>query len=123
MARLHSRKLIRSTPIVNADGIVTVWRFEVEFVDSATKWSRSYEFDHILPEDSKLKPSDFKQADILGFIPQTYDHIFEAHWQSMHPEPATPVKEEVVVVEEETTPAPTKKVTKVVANTSNTVSK
>jgi hypothetical protein len=98
MARSHTRTLTKATPTVRtADDAVINWKFTVDFVDSLNGWSRTYDFDVDLPESSIKTPSDFSKADILALIPETYDHIYEAHWQSQNPDPNPAPAVEAVV--------------------------
>ena len=94
MARSHKRIIKKATPTVrSADGIVKSWDIDVVFVDDLDGWNRTYSFSESDLEWMKKKPTDFTEADLLKFIPGTYDHIFEAHYDSMHP--GEPVEEKV----------------------------
>lgn len=92
MARSHQRIIKSATPTVRtADGVVKKWDLEVVFVDDETKWNRTYSFSEDVEWQGK-KADKFTQAELLNIIPGTYDHIFEAHWQSMNPGPAVEEK-------------------------------
>ena len=94
MARSHKRIIKKATPTVrSADGIVKSWDIDVVFVDDLDGWNRTYSFSESDLEWMKKKPTDFTEADLLKFIPGTYDHIFEAHYDSMNP--GAPVEEKV----------------------------
>lgn len=86
MARSHKRIIKKATPTVRtSDGIVKSWDIDVVFVDDLDGWNRTYSFSESDLEWMNKKPTDFAEADLLKFIPGTYDQIYDAHYASMHP--------------------------------------
>lgn len=88
-AHPHTRIIQKATPVITiATGHVKSWQFDVVFQSDENGWFRVYPFKFDDLEWMEKTPEQFTKADLLGMISPSYDHIFDAHFDSMHPGPS-----------------------------------
>jgi len=87
MAQLTNTKVIKKAKPTTriSDGVVKKWDVEV-VLTAPDGWYRSYKGNEDVEYLGK-QPEEFTKAELISYLSDSIDHIFDAHYQAHHTVP------------------------------------